>query len=75
MRLCFTFESVGNRHGCPAHVSAFGNLLVELPQSHRAAPDRYDLIEVDIGLFPVPRRIEDIADAQRTEKLLIVDCR
>ena len=54
MRLCFTFESVGNRHGRPAHVPVLGSLLIELPQVYRAAADRYDLIEVDIGLLTDP---------------------
>lgn len=59
-------ENIGQRDGRPAHVPVLGSLLIELPQSHRAAPDRYDLIEVDIGLLPAPRRVENVADAQRT---------
>lgn len=62
MRQRFTFESIGNRHGRSAHIAVFGNLLVELPQLHRAAPNRYDLIEIDIGLLPARgcRRYEAI---------------
>ena len=44
MRQRFTFESTGNHHGSPAHVAVFGNPQIEQPQSHRAAPDPYDLM-------------------------------
>ena len=63
-------ENIGQRDGRSAHIAVFGSSLVELPQVYRAAADRYDLIEVDIGLLPAPRRVEDVADAQRTSELL-----
>ena len=47
-------ENIGQRDSRPAHIAVFGNSRVELPQSHRTAADRYDLIEVDIGLLPAP---------------------
>ena len=62
-------ENIGQRDGRSAHIAVFGSSLVELPQVYRAAADRYDLIEVDIGLLPAPRRVEDVADAQRTSEL------
>ena len=63
-------ENIGQRDGRSAHIAVFGSSLVELPQVYRAAADRYDLIEVDIGLLPAPRRVEDVADAQRTLSLI-----
>ena len=50
-------ENIGQRDGRSAHIAVFGSSLVELPQVYRAAADRYDLIEVDIGLLPAPRRV------------------
>ena len=44
-------ENIGQRDGRSAHIAVFGSSLVELPQVYRAAADRYDLIEVDIGLL------------------------
>ena len=64
-------ENIGQRDGRSAHIAVFGSSLVELPQVYRAAADRYDLIEVDIGLLPAPRRVENVADAQRTSEFLI----
>lgn len=58
-------ENIGQRDGRSAHIAVFGSSLVELPQVYRAAADRYDLIEVDIGLLPAPRRVEDVADTER----------
>ena len=58
-------ENIGQRDGRSAHIAVFGSSLVELPQVYRAAADRHDLIEVDIGLLPAPRRVEDIADTER----------
>ena len=63
-------ENIGQRDGRSAHIAVFGSSLVELPQVYRTAADRHDLIEVDIGLLPAPRRVEDVADAQRTSELL-----
>ena len=58
-------ENIGQRDGRSAHIAVFGSSLVELPQVYRAAADRYDLIEVDIGLLPAPRRVKDVADTER----------
>ena len=63
-------ENIGQRDGRSAHIAVFGSSLVELPQVYRAAADRYDLIEVDIGLLPAPRCIKYVTDAQRTAELL-----
>ena len=56
-------ENIGQRDGRSAHIAVFGSSLVELPQVYRAAADRYDLIEVDIGLLPAPRCIKYVTDA------------
>lgn len=58
-------ENIGQRDGRSAHIAVFGSSLVELPQVYRTAADRHDLIEVDIGLLPAPRRVEDVADTER----------
>ena len=58
-------ENIEQRDSRSAHIAVFGNSLVELPQSHCTAPDRYDLIEVDVSLFPAPRRVEDVAGTER----------
>lgn len=65
VRMGLTLENIGQRDGRSAHITVFGSSLVELPQVYRAAADRHDLIEVDIGLLPAPRRVEDIADTER----------
>ena len=58
-------ENIGQRDSRSAHIAVFGSSLVELPQVYRATADRYGLIEVDIGLLPAPRRVEDVADTER----------
>ena len=45
-----TLENIGQWDSRSAHIAVFGSLLVELPQVYRAATNRHDLIEVDIGL-------------------------
>ena len=68
VRMDLAFENIGQRDSRSAHIAVFGSSLVELPQIYRVAADRHDLIEVDIGLLPAPRRVEDLADTKRFAK-------